>query len=49
MEGCPNSKFKDLPALLLPTDLDKDEISLIENIQREFESYRRGQCLSKTY
>ncbi len=24
-----------LPALLLPTDLDKDEISLIENIQRE--------------
>ena len=24
-----------LPSLLLPTDLDKDEISLIENIQRE--------------
>ena len=28
-----NLKF--LPALLLPSDLDKDEISLIENIQRE--------------
>ena len=26
---------KVLPALLLPDDLDKDEISLIENIQRE--------------
>ena len=24
-----------MPALLLPKDLDKDEISLIENIQRE--------------
>jgi len=29
------AKLKILPALLLPTDLDKDEISLIENIQRE--------------
>jgi len=29
------SNLKILPALLLPTDLDKDEISLIENIQRE--------------
>ena len=27
--------LKILPALLLPEDLDKDEISLIENIQRE--------------
>ena len=27
--------LKALPALLLPEDLDKDEISLIENIQRE--------------
>tara|TARA_B100000989_G_C19455938_1_gene434023 strand:+ start:185 stop:1012 length:828 start_codon:yes stop_codon:yes gene_type:complete len=27
--------LKILPSLLLPTDLDKDEISLIENIQRE--------------
>ena len=27
--------IKVLPALLLPQDLDKDEISLIENIQRE--------------
>ena len=27
--------LKTLPALLLPEDLDKDEISLIENIQRE--------------
>ena len=27
--------LKVLPALLLPEDLDKDEISLIENIQRE--------------
>ena len=27
--------LKVLPALLLPDDLDKDEISLIENIQRE--------------
>tara|TARA_B100000212_G_C27362809_1_gene528996 strand:+ start:242 stop:1072 length:831 start_codon:yes stop_codon:yes gene_type:complete len=29
------ANLKALPALLLPTDLDKDEISLIENIQRE--------------
>ena len=29
------ANLKTLPALLLPTDLDKDEISLIENIQRE--------------
>jgi ParB family chromosome partitioning protein len=29
------AKLKILPSLLLPTDLDKDEISLIENIQRE--------------
>ena len=29
------SQLKLLPALLLPKDLDKDEISLIENIQRE--------------
>ncbi len=29
------ANLKGLPALLLPTDLDKDEISLIENIQRE--------------
>ena len=29
------ANLKVLPALLLPTDLDKDEISLIENIQRE--------------
>ena len=28
------AKLKILPSLLLPTDLDKDEISLIENIQR---------------
>jgi len=27
--------LKTIPALLLPKDLDKDEISLIENIQRE--------------
>ena len=27
------ANLKTLPALLLPTDLDKDEISLIENIQ----------------
>ena len=30
-----NTDLKILPALLLPKDLDKDEISLIENIQRE--------------
>ena len=29
------ANLKILPSLLLPTDLDKDEISLIENIQRE--------------
>ncbi len=29
------ANLKILPALLLPTDLDKDEVSLIENIQRE--------------
>jgi len=29
------ANLKVLPALLLPSDLDKDEISLIENIQRE--------------
>ena len=29
------ANLKSLPALLLPSDLDKDEISLIENIQRE--------------
>ena len=29
------ANLKTLQALLLPTDLDKDEISLIENIQRE--------------
>ena len=29
------ANLKTLPSLLLPTDLDKDEISLIENIQRE--------------
>ena len=29
------TELKVLPALLLPKDLDKDEISLIENIQRE--------------
>tara|TARA_B100000989_G_C19518500_1_gene462932 strand:- start:1548 stop:2378 length:831 start_codon:yes stop_codon:yes gene_type:complete len=29
------TELKVLPALLLPEDLDKDEISLIENIQRE--------------
>ena len=29
------ANLKTLPALLLPIDLDKDEISLIENIQRE--------------
>ena len=29
------ANLKTLPALLLPNDLDKDEISLIENIQRE--------------
>ena len=30
-----STEIKVLPALLLPEDLDKDEISLIENIQRE--------------
>ena len=30
-----NANLKLLPSLLLPQDLDKDEISLIENIQRE--------------
>ena len=30
-----NADLKILPSLLLPKDLDKDEISLIENIQRE--------------
>ena len=30
-----STDIKVLPALLLPDDLDKDEISLIENIQRE--------------
>ena len=30
-----SANLKVLPALLLPKDLDKDEISLIENIQRE--------------
>ena len=30
-----STDIKVLPALLLPEDLDKDEISLIENIQRE--------------
>ena len=30
-----NANLKILPSLLLPQDLDKDEISLIENIQRE--------------
>ena len=29
------ANLKTIPALLLPQDLDKDEISLIENIQRE--------------
>ena len=29
------SNLKSIPSLLLPEDLDKDEISLIENIQRE--------------
>ena len=29
------ANIKKIPALLLPKDLDKDEISLIENIQRE--------------
>ncbi len=29
------ANLKILPALLLPSDLDKDEVSLIENIQRE--------------
>ena len=29
------ANLKIIPALLLPADLDKDEISLIENIQRE--------------
>ena len=29
------AELKKLPSLLLPQDLDKDEISLIENIQRE--------------
>src|SRR5210317_2221487 len=29
------ANLKIIPALLLPSDLDKDEISLIENIQRE--------------
>ena len=29
------ANLKTLPALLLPDDLDRDEISLIENIQRE--------------
>jgi len=29
------ANLKTIPALLLPSDLDKDEISLIENIQRE--------------
>jgi ParB family chromosome partitioning protein len=29
------ANIKTIPALLLPEDLDKDEISLIENIQRE--------------
>ena len=29
------ANLKILPSLLLPTDLDRDEISLIENIQRE--------------
>ena len=29
------SNLKTIPSLLLPDDLDKDEISLIENIQRE--------------
>ena len=29
------SNLKSIPSLLLPNDLDKDEISLIENIQRE--------------
>lgn len=29
------AQLKVLPALLLPEDLDKDEVSLIENIQRE--------------
>ena len=35
MESSSNTELKVLPALLLPDDLDKDEISLIENIQRE--------------
>ena len=30
-----STQLKLLPALLLPKDLDKDEISLVENIQRE--------------
>jgi ParB family chromosome partitioning protein len=29
------ANLKILPSLLLPEDLDKDEIALIENIQRE--------------
>ena len=29
------ANLKMIPSLLLPEDLDKDEISLIENIQRE--------------
>ena len=40
------TQLKLLPALLLPKDLDKDEISLIENIQREFKSFRRSKSLS---
>ena len=30
-----STELKILPSLLLPADLDKDEVSLIENIQRE--------------
>ena len=29
------ANLKNIPCLMLPTDLDKDEVSLIENIQRE--------------
>ena len=33
------ANLKTLPALLLPTDLDKDEISLIENISSNYKFY----------
>ena len=35
MESSSNSELKNFASIIIAIDLDKDEISLIENIQRE--------------